>query len=80
MNRRSPGFSLSKAIAGFLQHKAAEALSPTTLDSYERILQQWLDHVGDVEVGQITTQDFRAYLAWLRTGRHTESCVKSQKR
>ena len=32
MNRRSPGFSLSKAITGFLQHKAAEALSPTTLD------------------------------------------------
>lgn len=27
----------------------------------------WLDHVGDVEVSQITTQDLRAYLAWLRT-------------
>ena len=67
MNRRSPGFLLSKAITGFLQHKAAEALSPTTLDSYERILNLWLDHVGDFEVGQITTQDLRAYLAWLRT-------------
>jgi len=47
--------------------KAAEALSPATLDSYERILKLWLDHVGDVEVSQITTQDLRAYLAWLRT-------------
>ena len=37
---------MSKAITGFLQHKAAETLGPTTLDSYERILKQWLDHIG----------------------------------
>jgi len=59
--------SLSKAITGFLHYKTAEGLSPTTLDSYRRILDKWVAHVGDIEVDQVTTQDLRAYLAWLRT-------------
>jgi len=29
-------------------------------------LNLWLEHVGDKDVGRITTQDLRAYLAWLR--------------
>ncbi len=41
MNRRPTGFSLSKAVPGFLQFKAAEGLSTTTIDSYEQILQRW---------------------------------------
>lgn len=67
MNRRAPGLKLSKAIPGFLQYKAAEALSPRTLESYQAHLEQWLEYAGDVEVGQVTSQDLRAYLAWLRT-------------
>jgi len=67
MNRRSPGLLLSKAVTGFQYYKTAEGLSPTTLDSYRRILDKWVAHVGDIEVDQVTTQDLRAYLAWLRT-------------
>ena len=67
MNRRSSGLQLSKALAGFLQHKAAEGLSPNTLCNYEHHLDTWLTHAGDVEVGQITVLDLRAYLTWVRT-------------
>jgi len=67
MNRRPPGLKLVKAIHGFLQHKAAEALSPRTLEGYEHDLNTWLSQVGDVDIGSITTQDLRSYLAWLRT-------------
>lgn len=34
MNRRSSGLLLSKAIAVFLQFKAAEAVSKSTMTSY----------------------------------------------
>ncbi len=67
MNRRSLGLKTDKAITGFLQHKAAEALSPRTLVSYEHDLKLWLKYAGDVEVDQVTSQDLRAFLAWLRT-------------
>lgn len=67
MNRSIPGLKLSKAIPGFLQHKAAEALSMRTLESYEFHLKQWGEHVGDVDVADLTAQDLRAYFAWLRT-------------
>ncbi len=63
MNRRSPGLLLSKAVTGFQYYKTAEGLSPTTLDSYRRILDKWVAHIGDIEVDQVTTQDLRAYLA-----------------
>ena len=40
MNRRPSGsLLLSKAITGFLQYKAAEGLSPSTLRSYEQDLE-----------------------------------------
>ncbi len=67
MNRRLQGLSLSKALLGFEQYKTAEGLSPTTISSYRDTLKQWLERVGDVDVASITTQDLRAYLAWLRT-------------
>ena len=67
MNRRSPGLQLSKALVGFLQYKAAEGLSPNTLRNYKDHLTRWLDYAGDIEIGQVTSQDLRAYLAWLRT-------------
>lgn len=67
MNRRPPGFKLSKLIEGFLQYKAAEALSPHTLESYESHLKKWASHMGEVDLASIIAQDLRAYLAWLRT-------------
>lgn len=67
MNRKSPGLLLSGAISGFLQYKTAEALSPNTLTSYEHHLRRWLAYAGDVEIGQVTTEQIRNFLAWLRT-------------
>jgi len=68
MNRRPSGLQLSKALVGFLQYKAAEGLSSTTLISYEGHLKLWMSYAGDVvEINEVTAQDLRAYLAWLRT-------------
>ncbi len=67
MNRRPSGLKLSKALVGFLQYKAAEGLSGTTLVSYEAHLKLWIEYGGDAEVDQVTAQDLSAFLAWLRT-------------
>lgn len=67
MNRRPQGLPLSKAIDGFLQYKTAEALSPRTVESYKRHLDQWLEHIGDRLIHKVTTPDLRSYLAWLHT-------------
>lgn len=67
MNRRPPGLSLSKAFVGFEQHKAAEGLSPRTLVSYMQHLGLFLEYAGDADVSQVTKQNLRAFLAWLRT-------------
>ena len=68
MNRRSSGsLFLSKAIGGFIQYKAAEGLSPTTLRSYEDHLKLWVEHLGDKPVNWIKTADVQEYFVWLRT-------------
>jgi integrase/recombinase XerD len=68
MNHNSPGsITLQKAILGFLQAKEAEALSPRTIQGYQQHLDGWLEHMGDQAIAQVTTQDLRAYLAYLRT-------------
>jgi integrase/recombinase XerD len=67
MNRRPSGLSVSKALVGYFNTKAPEGLSPRTQRSYEHRLQQWVDTVGDPDVTQVTAQDIRSYLAWLRT-------------
>jgi integrase/recombinase XerD len=68
MNRRSSGsLLLSKAIGGFIQYKAAEGLSPTTLRSYEDHLKLWVEHMGDKPVNWIKTADAQEYFVWLRT-------------
>jgi hypothetical protein len=66
MNRNVPGFPLVRAVPGFLQFQAAEALSDRTLESYRDHLACWQDYAGDPMVGQIISQDIRAFLAWLR--------------
>ena len=67
MNRSTPGLKISKAIPGFLQYKSAEALSPSTLESYRKHLEQWFAYLGDKDVKKITPQEIRAYLVWLQT-------------
>jgi integrase/recombinase XerD len=68
MNRSSSGssgLSLSKALVGFLNTKAAEGLSDRTLTNYEFRLKQWIDFAGDPSVEAVTPQDIREFLVWL---------------
>ena len=68
MNHRSSGsLSLSKAIEGFLSFKSAEGLSDRTVDSYERLLEKWVEHQGDEEIPKVKAADITGYLSWLRT-------------
>ncbi len=71
MKRRSSNslrgkVNLDDAIMGFINQKWAEGLTLRSIDSYERILEKWATHEGDKVVTQITTQEIREYLAWLR--------------
>ncbi len=68
MNRNSSGsFTLTKAATGFLNYKTAEGLTQRSIDSYERILEKWVNHIGDCPVTSITSQGLSSYLTWLRT-------------
>ena len=67
MNRGPQNLTILKAIDGFTKFKMAEGLSPGTVESYERLLNTWLEHIGDRPVGEITSKDITGYLAWLRT-------------
>lgn len=67
MNSRPSGLSVSKALVGFLNTKAAEGLSPQTLRNYEYRLKQWIDYIGEVDVSRVNSPDIRRYMAWLRT-------------
>lgn len=58
MNHSPSGLLLlSKAIPGFINYKTAEGLALRTIDSHERLLNKWLEHIGDQEIGKITAQD-----------------------
>jgi integrase/recombinase XerD len=57
---------LSKAVGGFLSYKEAEGLTLRSLDSYERHLEKWEEHEGEIEVGNIDAQNIIQYLNWLR--------------
>jgi integrase/recombinase XerD len=59
--------SISKAIPGFIQYKGAEGLSPRTLTGYEHDLSLWLEIQGDRDLAQVTTQELREYLNYMRT-------------
>ena len=66
---RSPSSSLplKKAITGFLNYKTAEGLTVRSVDSYQRILHQWAEYVGDKKIDQLTDHDLNAYLVFMRT-------------
>ena len=68
MNQSSKGsMPLSKALIGFLQFKEAEGNSLNTLANYKREIEMWVSHSGDLAVSSVTTEQVRAYLAYLRT-------------
>ena len=64
----SPSGSLliSKAIPGFINYKTAEGLALRTIDSHERLLNKWLEHIGDQKIGSISAQDIISCISWLR--------------
>jgi integrase/recombinase XerD len=65
--RRNTCLPISKAIPGFIQFKGAEGLSPRTLTSYEYDLNLWLGFQGDRDVIDVTPQELREYLNYMRT-------------
>ena len=68
MNQNSSGsISLQQAISGFLQAKEAEALRPRTIESHRHELERWAQQSGAPLARQVTAQDVRAYLLYLRT-------------
>ena len=68
MKRRPSGsMPLSNAVVGFVNHKLAEGLTVRSVNSYERILNKWIEHDGDQDITDIEPADIREYLAWLRT-------------
>jgi integrase/recombinase XerD len=67
MNRSpSNSLALSKAITGYLNYKSAEGLSERSVDSYKRILQQWVEYTGEIPIRQLTSQNVGDYLVYLR--------------
>jgi len=54
-------------MIGFLNYKTAEGLTDRSVDSYQRILHQWVENVGDKKIDQLTEHDLNAYLAFMRT-------------
>jgi integrase/recombinase XerD len=67
MNQLPQGLQASKAVAGFLQYKQAEGLSPATVFNYTRELKLWLDFLGDMDIGRITPEHLLDFMNYLRT-------------
>jgi integrase/recombinase XerD len=59
--------SISKAIAGFLQYKLAEGLSPNTVYGYDRDLKLWLEYQGEMDVARVSSAQLLDFLTYLRT-------------
>jgi integrase/recombinase XerD len=67
MNHRPQVLNFSSALNGFLQYKLAEGLSPATVFNYERDLKLWLAHMGDQDIGKITSANLLEFLNYLRS-------------
>ena len=44
MNRNPSGLLFSQCIDGFVKYKTAEGLSQRTVDSYELVLNKWVEN------------------------------------
>ena len=68
MKRRPSGsMTLSGSVVGFVNHKLAEGLTERSVNSYERLLNKWIEYEGDKDISEIEPGAIRNYLAWLRT-------------
>ena len=57
---------LSKAIEGYLVMMGADGYSPGTIVLYRGITRVMLDFLGDVEIEEISPQDLRRYIYFVR--------------
>jgi integrase/recombinase XerD len=67
MNRSPSNLLISLCIDGFVKYKTAEGLRPRTVDSYEWVLNKWIEKMGDKPINKVTSTNIRDYLAYLRT-------------
>lgn len=63
---RSSLLTVDRILAGFLQYKVAEGLSPRTIASYRADLQLWIEYQGNVDVDEVSTESLRQYLNYMR--------------
>ena len=57
---------LSKAVQGYFYDKAA-TYSANTLETYQAVYKNLIDHLGDVDISTITPADLTAFIRWLQT-------------
>jgi integrase/recombinase XerD len=50
-----------------VNYKTAEGLSMRTIEGYQRVLEQWIKHEGDIPIGRVRPGDISRYLLYLRT-------------
>jgi len=67
MNHRPQVLNFSRSLNGFLQYKLAEGLSQAMIFNYERDLKLWLTHMGDQDIGRITSANLLEFLNYLRS-------------
>jgi len=67
MNRNPSGLLFSQCIDGFVKYKTAEGLSQRTVDSYELVLNKWVEKMGDRPINKVMPNDVRDHMAYLRT-------------
>jgi integrase/recombinase XerD len=65
---RQSEITLSKAVEGFLLHKAAEGKSRHTLSDYRVSLNKLLEHAGDIPLRQLGIGRLRNFFAYLNDG------------
>lgn len=78
MNRSPSSLLLSQCIDGFIKYKTAEGLSVRTVSSYEWTLKKWLEYFEDRPICQVTSDEIRDYLAYLRTEYHPQPRAKKE--
>lgn len=78
MNHRPRVLNSTSALKGFLLYKSAEGLSPATVFNYERELKLWLTHMGDQDIGKITSAKLLEFLNYLRS-EYVPRCIAGRK-
>ena len=58
---------IQQAIQGFIPYKSAEGLSNATMVGYQHDLNLWVEIQSDRGITEVTTQELRGYLNYMRT-------------